>query len=135
MAILDGDKEGFLRSEWALIQTIGRASRNSESKVIIYADVMTDSIKKAVRETSRRRKIQMEYNEKHGITPKTIIKPIKNTLEITKKAETKKKKMSKAEKELAIDNLTQMMNMVSAMLDFERAIKLRDEIKKIKESK
>ena len=135
VAILDGDKEGFLRSEWALIQTIGRASRNSESKVIIYADVMTDSIKKAVRETSRRRKIQMEYNEKHGITPKTIIKPIKNTLEITKKAETKKKKMSKAEKELAIDNLTQMMNMVSAMLDFERAIKLRDEIKKIKESK
>ena len=135
VAILDGDKEGFLRSEWALIQTIGRASRNSESRVIIYADVMTDSIKKAVKETSRRRKIQMEYNEKNGITPKTIIKPIKNTLEITKKAETKNKKMSKAEKEIAIDNLTQMMNMTSAMLDFERAIKLRDEIKKIKESK
>lgn len=135
VAILDGDKEGFLRSEWALIQTIGRASRNSESRVIIYADVMTDSIKKAVKETSRRRKIQMEYNEKNGITPKTIIKPIKNTLEITKKAETKNKKMSKAEKEIAIDNLTQMMNMASAMLDFERAIKLRDEIKKIKESK
>ena len=135
VAILDGDKEGFLRSEWALIQTIGRASRNSESRVIIYADVMTDSIKKAVKETSRRRKIQMEYNEKNGITPKTIIKPIKNTLEITKKAETKNKKMSKAEKEIAIDNLTQMMNMASAMLDFERAIKLRDEIKKIKENK
>lgn len=134
VAILDGDKEGFLRSEWALIQTIGRASRNSESRVIIYADVMTDSIKKAVKETERRRKIQMEYNKTHGITPTTIIKPIKNTLEITKKASGKNKKMTKAEKEIAIDNLTQMMNMASAMLDFERAIKLRDEIKKIKES-
>ena len=95
VAILDADKEGFLRSEWALIQTIGRAARNSESRVILYADIMTDSIKKAVSETTRRRQIQMLYNKEHGITPQTIIKPIKNTLEITKKANKDKKKLNK----------------------------------------
>lgn len=136
VAILDGDKEGFLRSEWALIQTIGRASRNSESKVIIYADVVTKSIKLAMDETARRRKIQMEYNAKYGIVPKTIIKPVKNTLEITKKSSGKSnKKLTKWEKENKINDLTQMMNVASAMLDFEKAIKLRDEIKKIKEDK
>lgn len=136
VAILDGDKEGFLRSEWALIQTIGRASRNSESKVVIYADVVTKSIKLAMDETSRRRNIQMAYNSEHGIVPKTIIKPIKNTLEITKKASAKSgKKLTKAQKENRINDLTQMMNVASAMLDFEKAIKLRDEIRKLKESK
>lgn len=136
VAILDGDKEGFLRSEWALIQTIGRASRNSESRVIIYADVMTKSIVSAVTETARRRKIQMAYNAEHNIVPKTIIKPIKNTLEITKKASGKgNKKLSKWEKESRIADLTQMMNVASSLLDFEKAIKLRDEIKKLKENK
>ena len=85
VAILDADKEGFLRSSWALIQTIGRAARNAEAKVIMYADVITDSMKVAINETNRRRQIQSEYNAKYGITPKTIIKPVKNTLEITKK--------------------------------------------------
>ncbi len=136
VAILDGDKEGFLRSEWALIQTIGRASRNSESRVIIYADVMTKSIVAAVSETARRRKIQMAYNAEHKIVPKTIIKPIKNTLEITKKASGKgNKKLTKWEKESRIADLTQMMNVASSLLDFEKAIKLRDEIKKLKENK
>lgn len=136
VAILDGDKEGFLRSEWALIQTIGRASRNSESRVIIYADVMTKSIVAAVSETARRRKIQMAYNAEHNIVPKTIIKPIKNTLEITKKASGKgNKKLTKWEKESRIADLTQMMNVASSLLDFEKAIKLRDEIKKLKENK
>lgn len=132
VAILDADKEGFLRSEWALIQTIGRAARNSESRVILYADVMTDSIKKAVSETTRRRQIQMLYNEKHGITPKTIIKPITNTLEITKKAENKSKKLSKLEKEKEISRLETMMREASSLLDFEQAILLRDKIKELK---
>ena len=135
VAILDADKEGFLRSEWALIQTIGRASRNSESKVILYADVMTDSIKKAVSETERRRNIQMKYNEEHHITPTTIIKPIKNTLEITKKAKTeKKKKLTKAETLAEIDRLETLMKISAEELDFEVAIKFREEIKKLKEN-
>ena len=134
VAILDADKEGFLRSEWALIQTIGRASRNSESKVILYADVMTDSIRKAVTETSRRREIQIAYNEKYGITPTTIIKPIKNTLEITKKV-TDKKKKSKSQVSKEIDSLYALMKQASANLDFETAIKLRDEINELKKYK
>mgnify|MGYP004676003259 CR=1 FL=1 len=133
VAILDADKEGFLRSEWALIQTIGRASRNSESKVILYADVMTDSIKKAVTETARRREIQMKYNEIHHILPKTIVKPIKNTLEITKKAKNGKKH-NKKEIVKEIDTLYALMKQASANLDFETAIKLRDEIKELKEN-
>ena len=133
VAILDADKEGFLRSEWALIQTIGRASRNSESKVILYADVMTDSIKKAVTETARRREIQMKYNEIHHILPKTIVKPIKNTLEITKKANNGKKR-NKKEVVKEIDTLYALMKQASANLDFETAIKLRDEIKELKEN-
>ena len=136
VAILDADKEGFLRSEWALIQTIGRASRNSESKVILYANVITDSIKKAVEETNRRRKIQIEYNEKHHIIPKTIIKPIKNTLEITKKVESKKsKKLTKADIENEIERLTELMKLSSDALDFESAIKLRDRINELKGNK
>lgn len=132
VAIMDADKEGFLRSEWALIQTIGRASRNSESKVILYADVMTDSIKKAVFETNRRREIQMKYNEKYHILPKTIIKPVKNTLEITKKPTLSKKK-SKKEISTEIDELYALMKQASANLDFETAIKLREEIKQLKQ--
>lgn len=131
VAILDADKEGFLRSEWALIQTIGRASRNSESKVILYADVITDSIKNAVFETSRRREIQMKYNETHNILPKTIVKPITNTLEIVKKP-THSKKMKKSEKVKEIDNLYALMKQASDNLDFETAIKIREEIKMLK---
>ncbi len=133
VAILDADKEGFLRSEWALIQTIGRAARNSESRVILYADIMTDSIKKAVSETTRRRQIQMLYNKEHGITPKTIIKPIKNTLEITKKAGKDKKKLNKKEKEQEIFRLQSLMREASNMLDFEKAILFREQIKELKD--
>lgn len=130
VAILDADKEGFLRSEWALIQTIGRASRNSESKVILYANVITKSIDKAVTETNRRRQIQIAYNEKYGIVPKTIIKPIKNTLEITKKV--KSKKQNRNEIKQTIDELEQTMKMCADNLNFEAAIKLRDEINNLK---
>lgn len=133
VAILDADKEGFLRSEWALIQTIGRAARNSESRVILYADIMTDSIKKAVSETTRRRQIQMLYNKEHGITPQTIIKPIKNTLEITKKANQDKKKLNKKEKEQEIFRLQGLMKEASNMLDFEKAILFREQIKELKD--
>ncbi|MBR4745609.1 MAG: excinuclease ABC subunit UvrB, partial [Clostridia bacterium] len=131
VAILDADKEGFLRSSWALIQTIGRAARNAESRVILYADVLTDSIKEAVKETDRRRNIQIAYNKEHGITPKTIIKPIKNTLVIRKKTKDAKD-MSKAEISKEISNLTELMNNAAISLDFETAIKLRDEIKYLK---
>ena len=131
VAILDADKEGFLRSEWALIQTIGRAARNSESKVILYADIMTDSIKKAVSETNRRREIQMAYNEKHGIVPKTIIKDIENTLEITKKVENKKK-LTKKDKETEINRLQILMKEASNSLNFEYAIILREQLKELR---
>lgn len=131
VAILDGDKEGFLRSEWALIQTIGRASRNSESKVIIYADVITKSIQKAVDETNRRRTIQIEYNNEHHIVPKTIVKDIKNTLVITKKP--KANKRTKRQKEVEIANLYELMKDASNSLNFELAIKIRDEIKQLKD--
>ena len=131
VAILDADKEGFLRSSWALIQTIGRAARNAESRVILYADVMTDSIKEAVKETDRRRNIQIAYNKEHGITPKTIIKPIKNTLVIRKKTKDAKD-MTKSEITKEISNLTELMNNAAISLDFETAIKLRDEIKYLK---
>ena len=133
VAILDADKEGFLRSEWALIQTIGRAARNSESKVILYADNMTKSITKAVKETNRRREIQEKYNKEHNIIPKTIIKPIKNTLEITKKSDKKSTKMSKTTRELEIQKLQKLMREASENLDFEQAIYLRDMIKELKD--
>lgn len=132
VAILDADKEGFLRSEWALIQTIGRASRNSESRVILYADNMTDSLKNAIKETDRRRSIQLEYNSKNGIIPKTIVKPIKNTLEITKKTNTKTRKMSKVDKSKEIARLQKLMKEASEKLDFESAILLREQIKELK---
>lgn len=129
VAILDADKEGFLRSETSLIQTIGRAARNSESRVIMYADVMTGSMKRAIEETDRRRKIQSDYNKIHGITPKTIIKPIKNTIEITTKAA---EKIKAEDISAEVEKLTGLMRVASGQLDFETAIKMRDRIAELK---
>ena len=131
VAILDADKEGFLRSSWALIQTVGRAARNAEAKVIMYADHITDSMRVAITETNRRREIQKAYNEAHGITPKTIIKPVKNTLEITKK-ETTKQKIDKKDIASEINKLTALMKIASNNLDFEQAIILRNQITELK---
>ena len=130
VAILDADKEGFLRSDTALIQTIGRAARNSEGRVIMYADVITGSMKRAIDETERRRKIQTEYNKEHNIVPKTIIKGIGNTLEITKKTE----KLDIKNKDIPeeIEKLKAIMKIASANLDFEKCIELREKIAKLK---
>lgn len=133
VAILDADKEGFLRSDTALIQTIGRAARNSQAKVIMYADVITDSMKRAIDETERRRKLQMEYNIEHNIFPKTIIKPITNTLEITKKEVKEVSKMNKKDIIVEIERLTSSMKLAAANLDYEMAIKYREQIGKLKE--
>ena len=130
VCILDADKEGFLRSEGALIQTIGRVARNANGRVIMFADTITDSMQRAMDETARRRKLQMEYNEKHGIVPKTIIKEIKNTLEIGKKVT--EGHLSKRDIPLEIDRLTSMMKIASSQLDFERAIELRNKIAQLK---
>jgi len=129
VAILDADKEGFLRSETSLIQTIGRAARNSESRVIMYGDVVTGSMKRAIDETEERRKVQTEYNSEHGITPKTIIKPIKNTIEITSKDT--RIELKDINKEL--ERLRSLMNAASRDLDFESAISYRDKIAELKE--
>ena len=131
IAILDADKEGFLRSKRSLVQIIGRAARNSEGKVIMYADSITESMDSAIKETNRRRNIQEAYNEEHGIIPKTIIKPIhdvvrsKETKEMTAKY-LKKKKMGKKDKETMILNLEKEMKEAARVLDFERAAQLRD---------
>ena len=130
VCILDADKEGFLRSEGALIQTIGRASRNSEGKVIMYADQITDSMKRAIDETMRRRKIQNDYNIAHSITPKTIKKEIKNTLEITSTPKDQRKNKKDIASE--IERLKGLMNVASKQLDFETAITLRDEIARLR---
>lgn len=129
VAILDADKEGFLRSESSLIQTIGRAARNAESKVIMYADTMTGSMERAIKETDRRRAKQQAYNKEHNITPKTIVKKIANTLEITTKAagELREGDIGKQ-----IESLQGLMKTASAALDFETAIKLRDRIAELK---
>ena len=129
VAILDADKEGFLRSESSLIQTIGRAARNAESKVIMYADVVTGSMERAIKETDRRRAKQQAYNKEHNITPKTIVKKIANTLEITTKAagELREGDIGKQ-----IESLQSLMKTASAALDFETAIKLRDRIAELK---
>ena len=131
VAILDADKEGFLRSETSLIQTIGRAARNAEGRVIMYADVMTGSMQRAIDETNRRRKIQREYNEAHGIIPKTIIKEIVNTLEITKKKDLTKD-IKKQDIPEEIEKLKALMKIASQNLDFEKCIELRDTITKLK---
>lgn len=130
VCILDADKEGFLRSEGALIQTVGRVARNANGRVIMFADTVTDSMQRAIDETARRRKLQMEYNEKHGITPKTIIKEIKNTLDIGKKVT--EKTLLKGDIPHEIDRLTSMMKIASSQLDFERAIELRNKIALLK---
>lgn len=130
VAILDADKEGFLRSEGALIQTIGRAARNANGRVIMYADTMTDSMKRAIETTEKRRALQEKYNKEHGITPKTIIKEIKNTLDVTKKVDDGK--LKKEEIPAEIEKLTAMMKVASGALDFERAIELRNQIQKLR---
>ena len=142
VAILDADKEGFLRSESSLIQTIGRAARNAEGKVIMYADSVTRSMERAITETERRRKIQMDYNEKHGIKPKTIIKEVRDVIEISTKVETdsktaksKQKQMSAAEKQALIEKLTEEMKNAAKILEFEHAAYLRDKINELKGKK
>ena len=139
VAILDADKEGFLRSERSLVQTIGRAARNSSGKVIMYADKMTDSMEKAIAETARRRGIQEAYNEKHGITPTTIIKDIRKLITISKVVEVEEgyltksyKDLTKQEKEQLIVKLEQEMREAAKVLDFETAATLRDTILELK---
>lgn len=135
VAILDADKEGFLRSEISLVQTIGRAARNAEGTVIMYADSETGSMKRAIDETNRRRRIQQAYNEKHGITPKTIVKDIRAPIEITSKKEAEKleknKNMSKEDKKKLIDKLTADMKRAAKDLDFETAAFIRDKIRRL----
>jgi len=133
VAILDADKEGFLRSETSLIQTIGRAARNSEGHVIMYADKITDSMRKAIDETERRRKIQKEYNEEHGIVPKTIQKAVRDRIRISKKAGTDMMKLEKDPESMSFEELQRhiakmmkQMNQAAAELNFEKAAKLRD---------
>lgn len=139
IAILDADKEGFLRSETSLIQTIGRAARNAHGQVIMYADSVTGSMERAITETERRRSLQMAFNEEHGIVPKTIIKEVRDVLEITSKnkveEKTKKKKLSAAERQRLIDKLTVEMKNAAKMLEFEHAAYLRDKIKELKGEK
>ena len=131
VAILDADKEGFLRSETSLVQTIGRAARNAEGRVIMYADVITGSMKRAIDETNRRRKIQSEYNKEHGIIPKTIIKEVKNSIGITgKKSSVDDIKLNDIPNE--IEKLKALMKVASSQLDFERAIEIRDTISELK---
>ena len=134
VAILDADKEGFLRSERSLIQTIGRAARNAEGKVIMYADVVTDSMEKAITETERRRAIQQKYNEEHGIIPKTIEKKVNDILEISTHNDDKKpkQKLTKAEREKLIEQLTKEMKAAVKLLEFEHAAYLRDRIKELR---
>ena len=130
VAILDADKEGFLRSE-----TIGRAARNAEGMVIMYADVVTDSMEHAITETERRRAIQMAYNEEHGIVPKTIVKAIADSIEISDKAENAKRntrRMGKMEREAAIERLTREMKEAAKLLEFEHAAFLRDQIDRLR---
>jgi excinuclease ABC subunit B len=128
---LDADKEGFLRSETSLIQTIGRAARNSEGRVILYADKMTNSINRALEETSRRRIIQQAYNEKNNITPTTIIKSISGMFDVAKAGEApevNQKSMSQTELKKQITSLKKQMLKLASDLEFEQATKIRDQI-------
>ncbi|NLZ45612.1 MAG: excinuclease ABC subunit UvrB [Clostridiales bacterium] len=140
VAILDADKEGFLRSESALVRTTGRAARNEQGKVIMYADHVTRSMEKAITETERRRKIQTEYNEKHGIIPKTIIKQVRDVIDISTKEEVEytarqKSKLTKQETARIVDNLTRQMKEAAKLLEFEHAAFLRDKINELKGDK
>ena len=141
VAILDADKEGFLRSETSLIQTIGRAARNADGRVIMYADVITDSMRRAIDETQRRRQIQNKYNEEHGITPTTIKKAVRDLIAISKAATESKadmekdiESMSHKELEKLLKELSKQMHKAAAELDFEHAAQLRDRIIEIKKS-
>lgn len=137
VAILDADKEGFLRSETSLIQTIGRAARNAEGKVIMYADSVTPSMERAITETNRRREKQMRYNEEHGIVPKTIVKDVRDVIEISSKSGDDKSlsKLSKKEREAMIIRLNAEMKAAAKILEFEHAAYLRDKIEKLKRGK
>ncbi len=138
VCILDADKEGFLRSKRSLIQTIGRAARNEHGKVILYGDVMTDSMREAISETNRRRKIQQEYNLVHHITPHTVKKNISDairgveTKEMASKYMKKHSKVSKKDKTALIENMEKEMKEAARSLDFERAAQLRDMIFELK---
>lgn len=134
VAILDADKEGFLRSETSLIQTVGRAARNAEGKVIMYADSVTPSMERAISETERRRKLQSDYNKAHGIIPKTIIKDVRDVIEITPKQDSEKniKQMSREQREAMIKRLTIEMKQAAKLLEFEHAAELRDKIEKLR---
>ncbi len=144
VAILDADKEGFLRAERSLIQTVGRAARNAEGKVIMYADTITGSMRGAILETNRRRSIQLEYNRAHGIVPKTVIKGVRDVIEIGSREDHKSRKGEKggvnrklnaSEREKLIETLTREMKTAASKLEFEQAAYLRDRIKKIREGK
>ena len=137
VVILDADKEGFLRSDRSLIQTIGRAARNAEGQVIMYADQVTPSMETAIRETQRRRDIQMRYNQEHGITPKTIVKKVAEGLEISSHKDDKKsgKRLTKLERQQLIEQLTKEMKAAAKLLEFEHAAYLRDRIKKLQSGK
>ncbi len=136
VAILDADKEGFLRSDTSLIQTIGRAARNANGQVIMYADAVTPSMERAITETNRRREIQMRYNAEHGITPRTITKNVQDILQITPKADAARnehgRKLTRQEREQRIEQLTREMRHAAKLLEFEHAAWLRDEIEKLK---
>ncbi|MCI1991175.1 MAG: excinuclease ABC subunit UvrB, partial [Oscillospiraceae bacterium] len=135
VAILDADKEGFLRSERSLIQTVGRAARNAEGKVIMYADSVTPSMEAAIRETERRRTLQMAFNKEHGIVPKTIVKPVAEILEISTHKEDgsskKRRRLRPNEKKRMIEQLTREMKDAAKLLEFEHAAYLRDKIKQL----
>ncbi len=135
VAILDADKEGFLRSETSLIQTIGRAARNENGMVIMYADSETPSMHRAITETKRRRKLQQEFNEKHGIIPKTVKKSVKDIIEISteSKVPTGKKKLTKTQKDAEIARLTHQMKEAAKLLEFELAAEIRDQIKQLED--
>ena len=135
VAILDADKEGLFRSETSLIQTIGRAARNANGRVIMYADTITRSMKNAISETERRRQVQMRYNEENGIVPKTITKGVYDIIDLGKKTEKSSRKLSSADKEKLIAELTKEMRSASAKLEFEKAAYLRDQIKELRTKK
>ena len=135
VAIMDADKQGFLRSNRSLIQTIGRAARNEHGRVILYADSITDSMKYAIDETARRRSIQMKYNEEHGITPKTVIKEIREIITNNKEIDKEPQKLNKTETRNLIKNIEEEMKKAASELDFERAMELRDILFELKENK
>ena len=135
VAILDADKEGFLRSETSLVQTVGRAARNAGGQVIMYADAVTPSMENAIRETNRRRAIQMAYNEEHHIVPQSVRKAVRELMEVTRPADADSAsavEMSDEERQLAIDNIENQMLEAAARLDFEKAAKLRDQLMELR---